>query len=298
MGDIELRQLRYFVAVAEESGFPRAAERLKVTQQAVGQQISKLERELETELLHRTGKGVELTDPGKVLFDEGRRVLGEADRARAAVSEAARGELGTLRVGFVSTAAIGIMPRVVLAMQKSWPRLHVELKESTTGPQLDAVAAGSLDAGIVREVTSAKGLFVQPVLRERLVVAVHRSHRFAKRKSIRLRELGDEQFVVFPRRQVSRLYDHIASLCQQAGFRLEPTQEAIEFPTLLGLVAANLGVTIIPESLRALKLPALRYLDIDDKEASSTVSVVCRPDREDTPAVSRFLDTATKVALG
>src|SRR5690606_32769477 len=106
MGDIELRQLRFFVTVAEESSFRRAAERLKVTEQALGHHVGRLERELETELLHRSSKGVELTAAGTVLFDEGRRVLSEADRARTAVSEAARGELGTLRVGFVSTAAI------------------------------------------------------------------------------------------------------------------------------------------------------------------------------------------------
>lgn len=297
MTDIELRQLRYFVAVAEDAGYGRAAQRLHVSQQALGQHIAKLEHALETQLLRRTKSGVELTDAGSVLLDEGKRVLAQAEHASTAVSQAAHGELGTLRIGFVSTAALGTMPRIVLALHRSWPNLRVELKEATTGPQLDAVKAGSLDVGIVREVSTARGLSVQPILKERLVVAVHRSHPLAKRKNIRLRELGDEQFVVFPRRQVSRLYDHIASLCHQAGFHLEPTQEAIEFPTLLSLVAANLGITIVPDSLRALRLPELRYLTIDDKEAVSTISVVCRPDREDSPTVAKFLDTATNISL-
>ncbi|MQA02012.1 MAG: LysR family transcriptional regulator [Streptosporangiales bacterium] len=298
MTDFELRQLRSFVAVAEDAGFGRAAQRLHVSQQTLSQHVTKLESALETPLFHRTKGGVELTDAGSVLLSEGKQVLAGAEHAANAVSQAAHGELGTLRIGFVSTAALGIMPRIVLALHRSWPNLHVELKESTTGPQLDAVKSGGLDIGIVREVSTARGLVVRPILKERLVVAVHKSHQFAKRKTIRLRELGDEQFVVFPRRQVSRLYDHIASLCHQAGFHLEPTQEAIEFPTLLSLVAANLGITIVPDSLRALRLPDLRYLTIDDKEALSTISVVCRPDREAAPAVTKFLDTATNVALG
>lgn len=296
--DIELRQLRYFVTVAEESGFGRAAMRLHVASQALSKHITRLEQNLETELFRRSKTGVELTEPGKVLLAEGRRVLAEADHATTAVAQAAHGELGTLRIGFVSTAALDIMPRIILALHRSWPNLSVELEESTTGPQLDAVKAGKLDAGIVREVTSARGLHVRPILKERLVVAVHKSHQFAKRNTIRLRELGDERFVVFPRREVSLVYDHIAALCHQAGFHLEPTQEASEFPTLLSLVAANMGITIVPDSLRALRLPDLRYLPIDDKEASSTVSVVCRPDRESNPTLTKFLDTASNVALG
>lgn len=289
---MELRQLRYFVAVAEEMNFRRAAERLHIAQPALSQQISKFETELHTELFRRTTRRVELTDSGRVLLVEGRRVLAEAQHALSAVTQAAHGELGLLRIGFVSSAALSIVPAIVLALNESWPGLHVELTESTTDPQLDGVTDGQLDVGIVREVAAAPGVSVRPLLRERLIVAMHQTHPLAHRRSIRLSELANERFLTFPRHRVSRLYDHIAALCHHAGFRLEAAQEAVQFPTLLGLAAANTGITIVPASLRALRLPGLRYLPLTDADAVSVVSLICRPDRENTPALNKFLDTA------
>lgn len=294
---MELRQLRYFVAVAEEMSFRRGAERLHIAQPALSQQISKFERELHTELFRRTTRRVELTDAGHVLLAEGKRVLAEADHALSAVTQAAHGEIGLLRVGFVSSAALRIVPAIVLALRETHPGVRVELGESTTDPQLDAISEGSLDVGIVREVDSAAGLVVRPLLRERLIVAVHQSHPLAHRRSVRLADLAGEPFLTFPRTRVSRLYDHIAGLCHRAGFRIEVAQEAVQFPTLLGLAAANTGITVVPESLQALNLPGLRYLHITDPDATTVVSMVCRPDREHTPPISSFLTTATNLEL-
>lgn len=293
---MELRQLRYFVAVATERNFRRAAEQLHIAQPALSQQISKFERELSTPLFRRTTRRVELTDAGRVLLTQGRRVLAEAEHTLAAVGHAVHGEIGLMRIGFVASAALSTVPRTVLALRESWPGLHCELSESTTDAQVEAVGEGRLDVGIVREVGRASELVVRPLLRERLVVAVHESHRFVGRPSIRLADLAEERFLTFPRHQVSRLYDHIAALCHQAGFRLEAAQEALQFPTLLGLVAANTGVTIVPECLRVLRLPGLHYLELSDHDAVSTVSVICRPDRQDTPPVSHFLTTTAALA--
>ncbi|MFC9553104.1 LysR family transcriptional regulator [Rhodococcus sp. NPDC056960] len=294
---MELRQLRYFVTVAEEMNFRRAAERLHIAQPALSQQISKFEKELRTTLFERTTRRVELTDAGRVLLDEGRRVLAEADHALAAVEQVAHGEVGLLRIGFVSSAALRIVPATVLALQKEWPGVQVELSESTTDRQLSAIADGILDIGLVREVDRADGIVVRPLTREPLLVAMHSSHPFADRASVRLVELRDERFLTFPRGQVSRLYDHIAALCHHAGFRLEAAQEALQFPTLLGLVAANTGVTIVPASLRALHLPDLRYVALSDPQAASTVSVAYRADRQQLPAIRHFLDVASSLDL-
>ncbi|MFE7415822.1 LysR family transcriptional regulator [Rhodococcus sp. NPDC057529] len=294
---MELRQLRYFVTVAEEMNFRRAAERLHIAQPALSQQISKFEKELRTTLFERTTRRVELTDAGRVLLDEGRRVLAEADHALAAVEQVAHGEVGLLRIGFVSSAALRIVPATVLALQKEWPGVQVELSESTTDRQLSAIADGNLDIGLVREVDRADGIVVRPLTREPLLVAMHSSHPFAGRESVRLVELRDERFLTFPRGQVSRLYDHIAALCHHAGFRLDAAQEAVQFPTLLGLVAANTGVTIVPASLRALHLPDLRYVALSDAQAVSTVSVAYRADRQQIPAIRHFLDVATALDL-
>ncbi|MBV6756754.1 LysR family transcriptional regulator [Rhodococcus opacus] len=294
---MELRQLRYFVTVAEEMNFRRAAERLHIAQPALSQQISKFEKELRTTLFERTTRRVELTDAGRVLLDEGRRVLAEADHALAAVEQVAHGEVGLLRIGFVSSAALRIVPVTMLALQKEWPGVQVQLSESTTDRQLSAIADGILDIGLVREVDRADGIVVRPLTREPLLVAMHSSHPFAARESVRLVELRDERFLTFPRGQVSRLYDHIAALCHHAGFRLEAAQEAVQFPTLLGLVVANTGVTIVPASLRALHLPDLRYVALSDAQAVSTVSVAYRADRQQIPAIRHFLDVATALDL-
>ncbi|WP_328334716.1 MULTISPECIES: LysR family transcriptional regulator [unclassified Streptomyces] len=295
---MELRQLRYFIAVATEMNFRRAAERLHIAQPALSQQISKFEKELRTPLFRRTTRSVELTEAGRVLLAQGRRVLAEADHALSAVGHAAHGDIGLLRIGFVSSAALSIVPRSVLAMQQSWPGLHLELAEATTDAQLESISEGRLDVGIAREVDTATGLVVRRIHRERLIVAVHESHRLAGRSSVELADLAGERFLTFPRHQVSRLYDHIAALCHHAGLRLEAAQEAVQFPTLLGLVAANTGVTIVPDCLRVLQLPALRYVPLTDPPAYSTVSAVCRADRQDAPSVRNFLATVASLRFG
>ncbi|CAN5361231.1 LysR family transcriptional regulator [soil metagenome] len=294
---MELRQLRYFVAVAEEMNFRRAAERLHIAQPALSQQITKFEKELRTTLFERTTRRVELTDAGRVLLEEGRRVLADADHARAAVDRVVHGEAGLLRIGFVSSAALQILPATVLALKRAHPGVQVELTESTTDPQLRAILAGELDVGLVREVDRAKDVVVRPILRERLILAVHQSHPFAERTSVRLAELAGEPFLTFPRHQVSRLYDHIAALCHHAGFRLEVAQEAVQFPTLLGLAAANTGVTIVPASLRALNLADLRYVELADPEATSTLSIAYRADRQPPATVRDFLDIASAIDI-
>ncbi|NDZ77878.1 LysR family transcriptional regulator [Streptomyces sp. SID10853] len=295
---MELRQLRYFIAVATEMNFRRAAERLHIAQPALSQQISKFEKELRTPLFRRTTRSVELTEAGRVLLAQGRRVLAEADHALSAVGHAAHGDIGLLRIGFVSSAALSIVPRSVLAMQQSWPGLHLELAEATTDAQLESIGEGRLDVGIAREMDAADGLVVRRIHRERLIVAVHESHRLAGRSSVELADLAGEPFLTFPRHQVSRLYDHIAALCHHAGLRLETAQEAVQFPTLLGLVAANTGVTIVPDCLRVLRLPALRYVPLTDPLAYSTVSAVCRADRQNTPSVRNFLATVADLRFG
>ncbi|MYW96321.1 LysR family transcriptional regulator [Amycolatopsis rubida] len=289
---MELRQLRYFVAVAEERSFRRAAERLHLAQPALSQQIAKLEKELSVRLLLRTTRSVELTEPGRVLLTEGRRVLADSQHALTAVAHAARGELGLLRIGFVSSAALEIVPATVLEMRRQWPNVRFELTESTTDAQIAALGDGQLDVGIAREVGDAAGLTVHPLGRERLIVAVSETHPLADKETVEMAELADEPFLAFPRTRVSRLHDHIETLCLRAGFRIRVVQEAVQFPTMLGLVAADTGIAIVPNALRALQLPGLRYLALADAGAFSTVSAISRTDHENNPVVDRFLSVA------
>lgn len=289
---MELRQLRYFVAVAEDKHFNRAAERLHIAQPAISQQIRRLEQELKVTLLDRNTRYVELTDAGRVFLTEARRVLADTEHALAAVRHAAGGEAGLLRIAFVGSAALRILPSLVLAMHERWPQVQLRLQEHITDQQLAAIRERRVDVGIVREMDPTDGIITQEILREPLVLAVPTSHQLAGRRRVRLHELAGERFVVFPRHQVSRLYDHIAALCHHAGVTFDVAQEAVQFPTILGLVAARSGVAIVPDSLQSLKLPGLNYVPIADKEAYSTVSLVCSEDRRHSPLVANCFTTA------
>lgn len=297
MNDMELRQLRYFVTLAEEMHFNRAASRLHIAQPALSQQIQRLERELKAQLFVRTTRSVDLTDVGRVLLVEARRLIVDAEHALIAVEHASEGRTGLLRVGFVSSAALHTVPRLVLGLHEQWPGVRLELQESTTEVQIEAILEGRLDVGIVREVASYDGLFVKDLGHEALVLAVPENHGLADRTSASLAELGGERFVVFPRGQVSRLYDHIAALCHHAGVRFEVAQEAVQFPTILGLVAARTGIAIVPEALRSLQIPGLCYLALSDEEAVSRVSMICSDERRHSALVANCLESAGRLDL-
>lgn len=293
---MELRQLRYFVAVAEEMHFNRAAERLHIAQPALSQQIQRLERELKTTLFARTTRSVELTDTGKVLLVAARRVILESEQALRSVEQALEGRTGLLRVGFVGSAALNLIPRIVPPMRQEHPGLQLELHELTTEQQLRSLESGDLDVGIVRDVEDLAGIAVRELAREPLIVALPADHPLADRDSLALAELAASGFVVFPRQRVSRLYDVISALCLQAGFHLRVAQEAVQFPTILGLVAAKAGLAIVPQALRVLQLPGLRYVPLADEKAVSTISLITTEDRSNSPLTRRFMEAATGFA--
>lgn len=290
---MELRTLRSFVVLAEEQHFHRAADRLHIAQPALSQQIKRLEKDLGAQLFARTTRRVDLTDAGRVLLAEARRVLASSERARSAVAHAASGELGSVRIGFVTSAATGLVPSILLAVRERWPRLELELVEATTGEQLEAFAAGELDVGIVREVLPDPTLRITTLVVERLVAAVHASHPLSGRGAVALSELRGETFVALPRSSAPLLTDHVAGLCAAAGFHQDVGHVARQFATILGLVSASLGVAIVPESLRALRLPDLVHLDLTDPGAVSTVSVVTTQERAGSALVRNVVAAIT-----
>lgn len=290
---MELRTLRAFVVLAEEEHFHRAAERLLIAQPALSQTIKRLEKQLHVQLFTRTTRSVQLTDAGRVLLDEARQVLSAADRALSAVRHAASGELGTVKIGFVASAALGLVPRILLTVQQQWPRLELQLVEATTGTQLAALRSGQLDIGIVREVHPSPDLLITHLLQERLIVAVHTSHRLAGRGQVALSELCDEAFIAAPRGATPLLSDHVAALCDSVGFHQTVVHEALQFPTILGLVAANTGIGIVPEAMKVLQLPGLVYLDLKDERATSQISVVTTTARANTALLRNVMSAIT-----
>lgn len=295
---MEIRQLRYFVAVAEEMHFNRAAERLHIAQPALSQQIQRLERDLKTTLFARTTRSVELTETGKVLLVAARRVIMETEHALSSVEQAVEGKTGILRVGFVGSAALNLIPRIVPEMRQMHPGMELELHELTTEQQLGSLESGNLDVGIVRDVESLPQIVAHELTREPLIVALPEDHPLAGKPSLALTDLSEAGFVVFPRQRVSRLYDVISALCLQAGFRMRVAQEAVQFPTILGLVAAKTGIAVVPQGMQALQLPGLRYVPLADESATSTISLIVTAARAGTPLIGRFIDAATAFAGG
>jgi DNA-binding transcriptional LysR family regulator len=263
MNPPDLRRLRYFVAVAEELHFGRAARRLNVSQPPLSVQIRTLEREVGTPLLIRTQRRVELTEAGRVLLDEARRLLSQAEAAVVHARRAAEGTVGHLAIGFVSTVDYSILPPLVRRFRQQHPGIALKLLELTGDRQQALLQSGELDLGLSILPSPARGLTMRPVFREPLIAAVPANHPLAVRRRTALRSLATEPFIQFPRELAPGLYDLAIVACQKAGFTPHLAQEAIQMQTILGLVAAGLGVALVPQCMSKLQRADVHYLALD-----------------------------------
>ncbi len=286
---MELRHLRYFIAVAEELNFTRAAERLHMAQPPLSQQIQQLEAQLGFQLFRRTKRTVTLTDAGQVFFEEAQKILQQVDRAIQLAQQTSRGELGQLTVGFVSSAAHNVVPAILQQFRTLHPAVKLELREMTTNEQLQRLREGQIDIGFIRPPVD-DGINSEIVFREPLIVALPQTHRMAKCDRVELRALKDEPFIMFPRSLAPGLYDPIVSLCQQAGFSPIAAQEAIQMQTIVSLVAAEMGVAIVPASMQNFQRSGVIYKQL--QEPSPIVSIALIWLSHPTEAVLRFLETA------
>ena len=247
---VDFRRLRYFVTVAEELHFGRAARRLRIAQPPLSQQIAKLETELGCRLLDRTSRRVELTSAGHTLLAWSRGVFAQLSRGIEDTQRTARGQVGSLAIGFPASLAFGFLPRAFALYRKQFAEVHLRLDELTTGLQLRALLAGTIDIGFLREVWPDRSAFhAESVGWERFVAILPREHRLARDKHVRLSKLANEQFVLFPPKAGPEFFDKIVSLCRDAGFYPQITQEAVEWQTIMSLVGAGFGVTLAPESI-------------------------------------------------
>jgi DNA-binding transcriptional LysR family regulator len=264
---IELRHLRYFIAVADAGTMTRAAARLGIAQPPLSQQIQALEKQVGVRLLQRLPRGVELTEAGRVFRDEARAALAQVEHAIDSAQRTARGEQGQLAVGFTSSAAFHpFIPAVVRAFRLQSPNVDLMLEESSTGELINALQAGHLDVVFIRVPSgNTTDLRIEALLDERMVVALpvqHRLLRGGKRKTIALAELATETFILYRRPSGPGLYDAIIAACRSAGFSPDIGQEAPRMLSTLSLVAAGLGVSIVPESLRRLNTEGIAYLTL------------------------------------
>jgi DNA-binding transcriptional LysR family regulator len=289
---MEFRHLRYFLAVAEEGHITRAAERLGIQQPPLSQQIQALERELETQLFRRKPRGVELTPAGLALLDEARAILARTDEAVAAVKRTARGEAGRIGIGFTSSASFHpFLPRAIRAFRETHPLVALALEESGTTELVDALRARSLDVAFVRSPVGESGdLFVRPLLEEPMVAALPSGHPLsAGRDALPLAALAGETFILYRRPVGPGLHDAIIAACDRAGFSPTIGQEAPRMLSTLSLVAAGLGVTVVPASMSRLEAEGVAYRSLDaSAPLTAPLNLAYRRD-EISAAVRRFV---------
>ncbi len=290
---MELRQLRHFVALAEEGHFGRAAERVFVVQQALSGSIRKLEDELGVRLFERTTRSVRLTPAGGEFLLSARQVLSDLEGGVVRARRAARGEVGRLTVGFVSGLAFGGLPEVVRTFRARFPGVTVDLQELTAAEQEDALRAGRIDVGFVLLPVRDPALAREALWRQELVVALPEGHALAAREVVRVSDLEHEPFVFFPRYLRAAYFDQVMALCTAAGFQPRIVQEAIEVPTLLSLVAAGIGVFLPIRFFARLQLPGVTYRPLEQAPLIEIDAVWRRADP--SPVVERFLAVGREV---
>ncbi len=291
---VSLRQLRYFVAVAEELHFGRAAARLHVTQPPLSKQIQLLERRIGVRLLDRNRRRVLLTPEGEQFLGEARAVLERLERGVERVRLMAAGERGELRLGFVGSSAVDLVPALTRRFHEAHPRVRLTLREMTTVDALDALAADELDAALVREPPERAGIVTRVIRDEPFVVALPEGHPLASRKSLRLSELGGIPLVLHPRELSPKFADHLLALCSAAGFTPHVAQEAVHLHTHLSLVAAGVGASLLPRVVEGLPWPGVRLVPLGEADQTTRTCLAWWAAREG-PIVRHLLDAAAEV---
>jgi DNA-binding transcriptional LysR family regulator len=261
-GQIELRHLRYFLAVADTLHFSRAAERLGIAQPPLSQQIRRLEDLVGHRLFDRTTRGVRLTLAGSLLAERARGTLDKIQDDLAQVRRLGRGEEGTLTVGFSGSVMFTELPAAIEAYRRRYPKVELRLREMVTAAQIAALLDGTLDLAFLRDGDATEGIEMNNVLREPFVAVLPQRHRLARRRSLRVADLRDEPFIFFARSMGPLAFDRTMACCAAHGFRPNIVQEAPQWPTLVRLVAAGLGVSLAPACVSTIAIPGAIYRNI------------------------------------
>jgi DNA-binding transcriptional LysR family regulator len=292
----DLRQLRHFVSVAERLHFGRAAAALHMSQPPLSRSIRDLEERLGATLLSRSRRRVELTPEGERFLEEARRLLAQLEHAVLEVGRMAAGG-GRLRLGFVSLADYGVLPRLLKAYKAARPGVALALREMLSPDQAAALATGELDFGLLLPPVAGADLEHIVVQRERFLVALPARHRLARRRGrVAMRELAAESFVMTPREIAPGLHDVIAALATHAGFVPRLAQEAIQMQTVVSLVSSGMGVAVVPASVANLGRRGVAYRDIADPHPSLDVWLAWRRGGPGNAAGRDFVHHARRIA--
>lgn len=295
--NIELRQLRYFVAVAEENHFGRAAIRLHMTQPPLSQAIQSLEAALGTALFERTKRSVVLTPAGAALLPEARRILQQTSALPDLARRAASGESGLLSLSFVSTADYSVLPPLLREFRERYPQVQIDLREATTDVQLEDLMQGRIDAGLLIPPLHDKArneLDYMTVLSEPLVLAAPQGLKALRgTETVALEAVADMPLIIFPRRIAPAFHDTIVGYFRDAGLTPRIGQEAIQMQTIVGLVSAGMGIALVPQSVSNLKRPGVEYKSLFGTTAAFETGLAWRRDKV-SPVLRAFLELLRK----
>ncbi|MCU1782646.1 LysR substrate-binding domain-containing protein [Pseudomonas sp. 13B_2.1_Bac1] len=295
---MELRHLRYFIAVAEELHFGRAAQVLGISQPPLSQQIQALEQEVGARLFERTNRRVELSEAGRLFLQEARLVLAQVDKAADVARRAQLGELGELKIGFTSSAPFNSsIPQAIFAFRQAFPAVHLNLQEMSSTEVAESLVDESIQVGLMRPLPLPDSLSVVELMREPLVAVLNAGHPLVQgsERGLHLAQLAQEPFVFFPRTYGSGLYAQLLNLARDAGFSPHFAQEAGEAMTIIGLVAAGLGVSVLPASYQRIRIDGVVYRTLLDQEAVTAVWLVQRKGVQ-TPMAKAFVELLTRKA--
>ena len=296
---MELRHLRYFIAVADELHFSRAANKLHMTQPPLSQQIRLLESELQMKLLNRTKRRVELTPVGRVFLGEARAIVAQADAAIGRTKRVQRGEVGSLSIGWMPWSDLTALPFVIRQFSERYPDVHLEVHNLPVSEQIAALHSGKIDVGFLLQPAASGApplavgaLQTEVVMKQKLVVVAPKNHKFASKKQVEFAQLANEPYILFKRESGPIFYDYVISLYQRHGLSLNVRHEADHPSTVVGLVAAGLGITILPFATNRI-IPGVVYCYLSPNSASVETVLAWRPQNE-SALLSKFIDTVRK----
>jgi DNA-binding transcriptional LysR family regulator len=292
--NIELRHLRYFLALAEELHFTRAANSLGIAQPPLSQQIQRLEEMLGVKLFVRR-PGVKLTAAGEALLVVARRTIAQTEQGIEEVRRAGRGEGGTLLIGFATSTLLGPLPDLIRSYRKRYPEVSLSLKELSTADQQKALDTGIIEVGFLREPIADETLTCKTILSEPFSLVLPPRHPLTKSSKIDLTEVAREPFVHFPREVAPTLYDQVMAICRDAGFTPQVAQEASEWLTIVGLVEAGLGVSVVPSSFNKLGWGAVQYRPLSKIKKQTSIAL-CYKAESLSPQGEQFVRLAEGMA--
>lgn len=295
---MELRQIQYFIAIAELEHFGRASQRLRIAQPALSRQMRLLEAELGLSLFERLPRGVRLTEAGRVFLERVRPVMQQLDHATLQAKAAAKGQAGVLRLGVIEVAAWhGLVPDAIRRFRAGHPGARLVLSALTGVEQLEAIQQQQLDAGLMYNPPPDSGLAATPLERHRVMLAVNAAAPLASRDSVRLVDLDGEALLGFRRRESPQLYDDLQAALRRAGVTPEVTTEARREADLLALVSAGAGVALVNSCQRYRPPQGVRFIPVTDLDVGLTLAYVHRPGHN-LPLIDRFSETLAALGGG